>query len=179
VAPYQPGDLWKENNAFSPPYVQSHGEDLYRRSLYTVWKRTSPPPNMLNFDAQTREFCTARRPLTSTPLQALGLLNDVSFIEASRVLAQHLVAAHRNDAARLQEAQLRLCGRPLKEAELKILTAALAEQRAVFAQQESDAAKLIAQGESPAPKDLDAVELAAWTTTLQAMFNQDACLWRR
>ena len=85
VSPYQPGgDLWREANTMSPAYQQSTGKDLYRRSLYSVWKRTAPLPNMLAFDAATREVCTVARGRTNTPLQALVLLNDVQFVEAAR-----------------------------------------------------------------------------------------------
>ncbi len=85
VSPYQPGgDLWRETNTMSPAYHQSTGKDLYRRSLYSVWKRTAPLPNMLAFDAVTREVCTVSRGRTNTPLQALVLLNDVQFVEAAR-----------------------------------------------------------------------------------------------
>ncbi len=88
VSPYQPGeDLWRETNTMSPAYHQSTGKDLYRRSLYSVWKRTTPLPNMLAFDAPTREVCTVARGRTNTPLQALVLLNDVQFVEAARGLA--------------------------------------------------------------------------------------------
>ena len=177
VRPYQPGDLWKENNSFSPAYDQGKGEDLYRRSVYTVWKRTAPAPNMMNFDATTREFCTVKRPITSTPLQALGLLNDVQFIEASRVLAQELLASPKPDEERLREASLRLCGRGPSAAEQAVLQKALAEQRAVYAERKDDAAKLIKLGEKPAAGD--PVELAAWTTVMQALLNEDGCVWKR
>lgn len=179
VRPYQPGDLWKENNSFSPSYDQGKGEDLYRRSLYTVWKRTAPSPNMMNFDATTREFCTVKRPVTSTPLQALGLLNDVQFIEAARVLAQELLAANGTEADRLREATVRFCGRGPTEAEAAVLQKALAEQRASFKAQQGDAAKLLKLGERPAPATADAVELAAWTVVVQTIMNQDACVWKR
>ncbi|MEQ8836221.1 MAG: DUF1553 domain-containing protein, partial [Lacipirellulaceae bacterium] len=89
VSPYQPGgDLWREANSMSPAYKQSAGKALYRRSLYSVWKRTAPLPNMLAFDSTTREVCTVKRSRTNTPLQALVLLNDVQFIEAARVMAE-------------------------------------------------------------------------------------------
>src|SRR4029078_9863836 len=85
VSPYQPGgDLWREANTMSPAYQQSTGRDLYRRSLYSVWKRTAPRPNMIAFDAQSREVCTVTRSRTNTPLQARVLLNDVQFVEAPR-----------------------------------------------------------------------------------------------
>ena len=91
VSPYQPGgDLWREANTMSPAYQQSTGRDLYRRSLYSVWKRTTPLPNMLAFDAPSREVCTVSRGRTNTPLQALVLLNDVQFVEAARALATNV-----------------------------------------------------------------------------------------
>src|SRR5207245_11491132 len=101
VSPYQPGDLWRESNSMSPPYRQSVGGDLYRRSLYTVRKRTAPMPNMLAFDAPTREYCVARRQVTTTPRQARVLLNDPPFVEAARVLgARALKEAGAAPAAR-------------------------------------------------------------------------------
>src|SRR5262249_28609001 len=89
--PYQPGDLWRESNSMSPPYQQSVGRDLCRRSLYTVWKRTAPMPNMLAFDAPSREVCVARRQTTSTPLQALVLLDDPQFVEAARAPGERML----------------------------------------------------------------------------------------
>ena len=93
--PYTPGNLWREishygsSPATAQTFEQDHGEKLYRRSLYTYWKRTSPPPNMPAFDAPNREICTITRPSTTTPLQALVLLNDVQFVEAARAFADH------------------------------------------------------------------------------------------
>ena len=94
VKPYQPKGLWKEKNNFSVPlleYEESEGEDLYRRGIYTFIKRTSPPPNMLTFDATSREVCTVKRNITSTPLQALVLMNDPQFFEASRIFAEKII----------------------------------------------------------------------------------------
>src|SRR5437763_16930962 len=96
VHPYQPKGLWEEiafgDGFSSQSYSQDHGDDLYRRSLYTFWKRTSPPPEMISFDAPDREKCTARRTITNTPLQALVLMNDPAFVEAARSLAQRMLA---------------------------------------------------------------------------------------
>ena len=95
VFPYQPKGLWEEmafGDGFSmQTYVQSHGDDLYRRSMYTFWKRTSPPAQLTTFDAPDREKCTARRTVTNTPLQALVMLNDPTYIEASRALAERVL----------------------------------------------------------------------------------------
>ena len=97
VNPYTPGNLWREIShygstpATSQTFEQDHGEKLYRRSLYTYWKRTVPPPNMVAFDAPNREICTIARPTTTTPLQALVLLNDVQYVEASRTFAERIL----------------------------------------------------------------------------------------
>ena len=90
VKPYQPAGLWEQSGT-GKSYVQDHGLKLYRRSLYTFWRRTSPPPSMITFDAVTREVCTAKREVTATPLQSLVLLNDPQFVEAGRVLAERLM----------------------------------------------------------------------------------------
>src|SRR5204862_4805097 len=96
--PYAPGDLWREishygsTSATAQTFVQDHGEKLYRRSMYTYWKRTAPPPNMVVFDAPNRETCIVARPATTTPLQALVLLNDVQFVEAARAFAQRILS---------------------------------------------------------------------------------------
>ena len=101
VNPYTPGDLWREIShygstpATAQTFVQDHGEKLYRRSLYTYWKRTAPPPNMAAFDAPNREVCTVSRPNTTTPLQALVTLNDVQFVEAARAFAERIARAGR------------------------------------------------------------------------------------
>ena len=91
VKPYQPPGLWKGQNAFLPEYVADKGESLFRRSLYTFWRRTSPPPNMLAFDVPSREVCVVRRQTTSTPLQPLVLLNDPQFVEAARGLGERML----------------------------------------------------------------------------------------
>ena len=93
VKPYQPAGLW-EDSGTQHNYAQSNGEGLYRRSLYTFWRRTMPPPSMTVFDAPSREFCKPRRESTTTPFQSLVLMNDPQFIEAARVLAARLVADH-------------------------------------------------------------------------------------
>ena len=108
VNPYTPGDPWREVShygstpATAQSFVQDHGEKLYRRSLYTFWKRTLPPPNMAAFDAPNREVCTVSRPSTDTPLQALVLLNDVQFVEAARAFAERILHQPGDDASRLR-----------------------------------------------------------------------------
>src|SRR6185295_17622106 len=112
VSPYQPGgDLWREANTMSPAYRQSTGRDLYRRSLYSVWKRTTPLPNMMAFDAPSREVCTVARGRTNTPLQALVLLNDVQFVEAARDLASTISKNETDLKSQIDTAFLRFTGR--------------------------------------------------------------------
>ncbi|HRK21145.1 MAG TPA: DUF1553 domain-containing protein, partial [Fimbriimonadaceae bacterium] len=179
VNPYQPAGLWQENNTMSPPFVQSKGEGLYRRSLYTTWKRTTPAPNMLVFDANGRESCTVRRSSTNTPLQALVLLNDVQFVEASRVLAESLVKQPGTDEHRLYAAFRRLAGRDPAPSEIVILLQALADQRTHFRQNVLAAGRLIAVGERPADATFRPSELAAWTVLVQTVLNSDVVVWKR
>ncbi|MCS7470535.1 DUF1553 domain-containing protein [Stieleria sp. ICT_E10.1] len=178
VSPYQPGeDLWKESNGMSPAYQQSVGKALYRRSLYSVWKRTAPLPNMMAFDTTTREVCTVERSRTNTPLQALVLLNDVQFIEASRVLAAELAAQPRDE--QLDTAFLRLTGRTPDSSEQKILAELLADEEAYYATHPEAAEKLLTLGDAETNPDLDAAKLAALTNVCQAILNLDATIWKR
>ena len=179
VAPYQPPNLWNESNGMSPAYKQSVGQDLYRRSLYTVWKRTAPMPNMLAFDAPTREVCTAERSSTNTPIQALVLLNDVQFVEACRVLAERTLKAQADDKARLDHVYLLLAGREADGRESELLLALLARQRAVYAQAKQEAKTLRSQGSWKVDDSLEDVEVAAWINVIQAVMNADATVWRR
>ena len=179
VNPYQPAGLWSENNSMSPQFVQSKGADLYRRSLYSTWKRTTPVPSMLLFDATSREACSVRRPTTNTPLQALVLLNDVQFVEAARALAEAVLKVDGGDAGRIRIAFLRLAGREPDSREMAILLEDLKEQRGLFRADPKSAAKLIAVGESKASVGVDAVELAAMTVAVQTVMNSDAVVWKR
>jgi hypothetical protein len=180
VSPYQPGgDLWRETNNMSPAYQQSVGKDLYRRSLYSVWKRTAPLPNMLAFDATTREVCTVSRGRTNTPLQALVLLNDVQFVEAARALAANVASAP-NLQQRIGEAFLRLTGRKPDTSELRLLSQLYNEQRALFLDaSRQDASKFVALGESTPTGAPQAADLAALTVTCQAILNLDAAVYER
>lgn len=179
VNPYQPAGIWSENNTMSPPFVQSKGRDLYRRSLYSTWKRTTPVPSMLVFDANSREACTVRRPSTNTPLQALVLLNDVQFVEACRALAEVAMRSASDDGVRLDAAFLRLAGRPTMPKERAILIETLAEQRTYFREHLSDAAKLIAIGDSKPDAKLRPSDLAAMTVVVQTILNSDSAIWKR
>jgi len=171
VRPYQPDGLWREKSGGT--YQPSKGDDLYRRSLYTYWKRTSPPPAMMLLDASKRDVCVMRRQRTSTPLQALVMLNDPQFVEPARVWAEQLVADGGADAARLSSAFRRLASRRPTAREQEILSAALAEQRAAYRAAPAAAADLAKVGSHPQAPDLDRVEVAAWTMVLSAIMNFD------
>lgn len=182
VYPYQPGgDLWRESNGMSPAYSQSTGEGLRRRSLYSVWKRTAPLPNMLVFDATSREVCTISRGRTNTPLQALVLLNDVQFVEAARALASAVAKQHSAPSDRIAAAFLRLAGRTPTAAELAILTDLYQEQLISFSAgaEGAEAARLIALGETKSDDGIPPNEFAALTVTCQAILNLDATIYER
>ncbi len=135
VKPYQPAGLW-EASGTGKSYTQDHGDKLYRRSLYTFWRRTAPPPTMLTFDALSREVCTAKRETTTTPLQALVLLNDPQFMEAARVLGERLLKEYpKNVDARTREAFRALTGRLPDEKELAVLRQLFDEQRNFYAKE--------------------------------------------
>src|SRR4030095_10595722 len=129
VKPYQPEGLW-EATGTGKTYTQDHGDKLYRRSLYTFWRRTAPPPSMLTFDAMSREVCTAKRDATATPLQSLVLLNDPQFVEAARSLAERALRRFPGDVESWNRLAFRaLIGRTPDAIETKILQTAFAEQR--------------------------------------------------
>lgn len=177
VNPYTPGDLWREIShygstpATAQAFVQDHGEKLYRRSLYTFWKRTAPPPNMLVFDAPNRETCIVARPATTTPLQALVLLNDVQFVEASRAFAERMLHRVGNDEDRLRWAIEECLSRLPFDKELQVLTAALARERARYQADEKLARSFLAAGESPRDERLPPAEHAAWAQIASLLLN--------
>jgi hypothetical protein len=178
VMPYQPAGLWEEmafGEGFSAQaYEQSHGKDLYRRGMYTFWKRTVPPAALSTFDAPDREKCTARRAMTNTPLQALALLNDPTFVEASRALAERaLLEGGRDENSRIAYAfRLATARRPTGK-ETGVLRTLLQRQRLVFERNPASAVRLLSVGESPRERRLEASELAAWTTVTSVILNLD------
>ena len=178
VRPYQPAGLYDVAGAAG--YDQSHGGDLYRRSLYTAWKRTVPHPAMMLFDAADRNNCAMRRQATSTPLQALALLNDPQIVEAARHLAQlALIRGGPDDPARAAWMFRRATARPPTPREAAVLAQLLAEQRALFAADPAAARQLLKVGEASPDPALDPVELAAATVLAQALLNHDATAYRR
>jgi hypothetical protein len=172
VKPYQPAGLWKEI-ASDTDYQQEKGDDLYRRSLYTFWKRTVAPPMMVTFDASGREMCEVRQIRTNTPMQALSLLNDVTFVESARVLAQQVISQEKDDVRRLNLAfETVLCRAPSKR-ETEILTGSAKFYRKRFQQSKKNATALVSTGDSSVPAKLDKVELATWTTICSTLLNLD------
>jgi hypothetical protein len=197
VNPYTPGDPWREIShygstpATAQTFVQDHGEKLYRRSLYTYWKRTAPPPNMTVFDAPNRETCVVNRASTTTPLQALTLLNDVQFVEASRAFAERILMAPiesanselasgrreppdtvpSDDAQRLRWAFTECTSRPPTETELAVLIKTLARERARYKADPKSARAYLSAGESPRSETIPAPEHAAWSQLALLLLN--------
>jgi hypothetical protein len=179
VYPYQPAGLWQEAGT-GKSYSQSKGDGLYRRSLYSFWRRTSPPPSMTTFDAPSREFCLTRRERTATPMQALTLLNDRQFVEAARVLAASLLQKSPGDgAAQVREAFRLLTSRQPTDREVEVLAELLASQREHFAGQPDKAREYVSTGESAAADGLDAAGHAALTAVVQALMNYDESVTKR
>ena len=168
--------MWEQSGT-GQTYTQDTGDKLYRRSLYTFWRRTSPPPAMTTFDAVSREVCVARREITVTPLQSLVLLNDPQFVEAARVLAEHLVRQHPGDAAaRHRDAFSRITGRGPDAREAAILAQAFEEQRRLYEADGQAAASLLAVGSTPRDSTLPAADVAATASVATLIFNFDAFL---
>jgi Protein of unknown function (DUF1553)/Protein of unknown function (DUF1549)/Planctomycete cytochrome C len=181
VLPYQPAGLWEDLNSRTDSrnwtaqfFEQSHGEDLYRRSLYTFWKRTSPPPQMLTFDAPDREVCTASRERTNTPLQALVMLNDPQFVEASRMLAERMIREGGTTPAERAKFAFRLgTARAPGERELAMLLGLFEKAKIRYAAQPDEAIKLLSAGEAKRDESLEVAELAAWTMVASTILNLD------
>lgn len=177
VNPYTPGDLWREishygsSPATSQAFIQDHGEKLYRRSMYTYWKRTVPPPNMVAFDAPNREICVVARASTTTPLQALVLLNDVQYVEAARAFAERIVNHTTDDPERLKWAFEECVSRPPSEQELAVLSHALSRERARYQADEAAARAYLANGESPRDEGIPVAEHAAWSQVAALLLN--------
>ena len=179
VYPYQPEGIW-ESLAITKErdftYPASRGADLYRRSLYTFWRRTVSPANM--FDAANRRTCSVRTSITNTPLHALATLNDPTWVEASRVLAEQAIKVAPDTAGRLTHAFRRVLGRRPRDYDLEALARALERQRSVFAGDPEAARRLVEVGESPRDTSLDPVDHAAYTHVCLAIFNLDEALTR-
>jgi hypothetical protein len=180
VKPYQPEGVWEAVamiGSNTRDYKQDQGENLYRRSMYTFWKRAAPPASMEIFNAPNREVCTIRRERTNTPLQALVTLNDPQFVEAARFLADKtLQEGGDDDQKRLDFVSKRVLARSFQPAEAQILLSALAEFQSHYAKETLEAQKLINFGESKPNPSTAQVQLASWTMLINEVFNLDEFL---
>ena len=174
VFPYHPVGLWQEINnrpGYSRTYQQDTGEDLYRRSLYTFWKRTVPPPSMATFDAPEREYCIVRRSRTNTPLQAFVMLHDPQFVEAARHLGALMMATPGSDDDRIAAGFERATARRPDAEETAVLRRIHAERLNQYQADPDAAERLLSVGDTPRDESLDRVEHAAWTTTARVLLN--------
>ena len=177
VRPYQPENLWSSVTAVGggplANYVLDVSNDLYRRSLYSFWKRTVPPPNMLTFDASTRDRCTVGRQVTNTPMQALVLMNDPQFMEAAKVMAEDFMLSKYSVKEGVNIAFRRLTGRKPSQREIKILCSTFDQNLQKFRQNGNNNLKLLKVGDYRVNKDLDQHEIAALTVCISTILNLD------
>ena len=180
MKPYQPPGLWEEvSYNGDESYLPDRGEGLWRRSLYTYIKRQAPPPGLLLFDGPTREKCTVRRPRTNTPLQALLLLNDETYVEAARHLAARCCGGEVSDDERLARLFRGVLSRSPRAEETALFTGLLNRQRARFAAEPQGAVRLLAVGASERLDAGPAGEMAAWTVLAHTLLNLDEAVTRR
>ena len=172
VKPYQPAGLWEEVSGAS--YRPDEGDKLYRRSLYTYWKRTIAPPAMTAFDASDREVCTVRQTRTNTPLQALNLMNDVTYLEAARKLAERMMhEAGPKPEERIGRGFRLATAREPAEGEVRALAALYERLLEDYRADDFEAERYLAQGESPRDESLDVAELASYSGVASLMLNLD------
>ena len=183
VKPYQPDGLWIDLGNFSHKlltYKQDKGDKLYRRSLYTFIRRTSPPPYMTTFDVSSRDKCIVQRENTNTPLQALNLMNDPQFVEAARVFAENMQKeAGQNLAEQINFAFRRATGRAATEKEIAILSDLFETEKARFTQSPKQAKEILAVGEYPQDSSLDPIETAALAVVANTILNHDEAYMKR
>jgi hypothetical protein len=182
VKTYQPEGLWEQLSAFPGRklYERSKGDDLWRRSLYSYWKRTVPPPSMTVFDAPTREFCVVKRAASSTPLQALALLNDEMYIEMSRKLAERMILeGGKTLEQRLAWAFRLATSRVASPEEVRVLEQGLTRRLVQYRADRGAAVKLLASGEAARDSSIDEAELAAYTTVASVILNLDEVITRQ
>lgn len=181
---YQPGDLWRavshygSTPATAQTFVQDHGEKLYRRSLYTYWKRTLPPTNLATFDAPNREVCTVGRTNTNTPLQALVLLNDPQFVEAARHFAVRVLRQGGDDRTRLLYGFRAVTSREATAKELSLLESALQAEKAKFSGKEELSRGYLSIGESAVSTEFSLEQQATWTAVAQLLLNLSETITR-
>jgi hypothetical protein len=170
--PYQPPGYWAYLNFPTREWQNDKGEGLYRRGLYTYWQRTFPHPSLLAFDAPSREECTVERPRSNTPLQALVLLNDPTYVEAARVLAERMVREGSGGVEpRIQFAYRQALCRKAQPEEVRVLSALYDQHLQQYRSDKPAANALISVGDYPVAKDIDASELAAWTSVARVILN--------
>jgi Protein of unknown function (DUF1553)/Protein of unknown function (DUF1549)/Concanavalin A-like lectin/glucanases superfamily/Planctomycete cytochrome C len=180
VKPYQPPGLWEDVTVERRgKYVADKGDGLYRRSMYTFWKRTCPPPGLMTFDAPNREVCVARRATTNTPLQALVLLNDPTYVEAARTLAERMWSKGANAEARLAIGFQHVLARTPTADESRILLEIQAEALARYRADPAAAKKLLDVGDSRMNAELNPSEWAAWATVASIILNLDETITKR
>jgi hypothetical protein len=181
VFPYQPEGLWDEisNKVWRYKYLQEPGDGLYRRSLYTVWKRTSPPPSMLVFDVPDRSVCRVKRTPTSTPLQALVLLNDPQYIEAARVLAERTIKEGLEEYPRMSNVFAQITGRYPDEQEIELLNAFYQEEFERFKAHGEDTRAYLGIGEHLPDQSLEPEKVAALATVISGIMNTSESYTRR
>jgi hypothetical protein len=171
VKPYQPAGYWRYLNFPTREWMNDKGESQYRRGLYTWWQRTFLQPSLLAFDASTREECTVERPRSNTPQQALVLLNDPTYVEASRVFAEKIVHSSTKTPDRIQTAFRLALQRRASDAEVAILTQLYEKHRTHYEGNAKDAQAILGVGYAPASKDVPPAELAAWTSVARTILN--------
>jgi hypothetical protein len=177
--PYQPAGYYRELNFPSREYQPDSGANLYRRGVYTHWQRTFLHPSMLAFDAPTREECTAERPISNSPLQALVLLNDPTFVEAARVFAQRILEeGGAAETERIEWAYQEALSRSPLDSERAIMHTLLNKHAAQFAAAPATANDLLSVGEESIPEAADPVQLAAWTSVARTLFNTHEMIYR-
>jgi hypothetical protein len=181
VRPYQPDGLYKDMAfSFDADYKSDKGEGLWRRSLYSYWKRTILSPAMQVFDASSREFCRVREVRTNTPLQALNLMNDVTYVEAARMLAQRmLIEGGRTAEERLAWAVRAATSRRPNEKELQVLSRNLKAQADYFTKNPREAERLLAVGKKRNDQRLNKIELAAYAATASLILNLDEVITKQ
>jgi hypothetical protein len=176
VKPFQPTGLWRVvaiTGSNTRDFKMGTGEALYRRSLYTFWKRTSPPPNMAAFDAPTREQCTVRRERTNTPLQALVLMNDPQYFEAARALAELIIHQGKDDSSRARRMFNSVLVRPPSGEDMIDILSTVSEFKHLFKEDTELVQEVLKSGWTPHDKELEPLELAAWTMAANTLMNRD------
>ncbi len=180
VRPYQPPGVWEAvamPNSDTKKYVEDAGEALYRRSLYTFWKRAAPPASMEIFNAPSREVCTVKRERTNTPLQALVTLNDPQFVEAARQLSERAMREKdTSNAARMQWLSMSVLGRKLTNEEVAVVESGREKLEAFYEANPTEAESLLSVGKSPRDKALSPTQHAVWTMVAHQLLNLDEAL---